>query len=80
MKIKESIIDGQILYNTPSEFQQELTKLINYYSQENSSDTPDFILAEYLVNCLNIFSKTVRQRDKWYHQEKENSDYIKEEN
>jgi hypothetical protein len=66
----ESKIDGQILYDDPTPFEQDLQKLINYYSQENSSDTPDFILAEYLVNCLNAFSISVRKRDKWYHQEK----------
>ena len=31
-----------------SQFQKELTALINEYSKENDSDTPDFILARYL--------------------------------
>lgn len=33
-------------------FQQDLTRLINKYSLEGDSDTADFIIADYLVNCL----------------------------
>lgn len=32
-------------------FKSELEKLINRYSQENKSNTPDFILCEYILNC-----------------------------
>jgi hypothetical protein len=49
-----------------SDFEQELSSLINRYSQENASDTPDFILAQYLLGCLETFSKTVQARDTWY--------------
>lgn len=31
---------------------KELESLINRFSVENRSNTPDFILAEYLVSCL----------------------------
>lgn len=47
-------------------FEKELTTLINNCSLENLSDTPDFILSKYLVNCLKIFSETSKMRDKWY--------------
>jgi len=40
--------------------------IINSVSRENASDTPDFILAEYLVMCLESFETTVRAREKWY--------------
>jgi hypothetical protein len=49
-----------------SEFMQELTKLINMYSLENMSNTPDFILANYIKGCLENFSETVTAREKWY--------------
>jgi len=35
-------------------FKQELEHLINKHSMENRSNTPDFILADYLVRCLEI--------------------------
>jgi len=51
-------------------FREELTTLINKHSEENCSDTPDFILAHYLIECLESFDKAVAQREEWYRQEK----------
>lgn len=47
-------------------FLGELEQLINKHSKENDSNTPDFILAEYLKDCLEAFGKATRGRDKWY--------------
>lgn len=47
-------------------FQDDLQELINKYSKENESNTPDFILAEYLVDCLNTFDKVSKAREHWY--------------
>jgi hypothetical protein len=49
-----------------SEFQKELAALINKHSIENESDTPDFILAEYLNNCLDAFGTAMDARDSWH--------------
>ena len=46
------------------EFKDELTKLINRHSLENDTNTPDFILAEYLIRCLDAFT-VVNLRDEW---------------
>ena len=54
-----------------SAFQDEIRNLINKYSKENGSDTPDFILAEYLVRCLDVFDWAVRHRTGWYRPETE---------
>ena len=51
---------------TRNEFRNELEALLNKYSMENGSDTPDFILAEYLVRCLEAFNDTVGHREMWY--------------
>ena len=52
--------------NNPSDsgFREELETLINRYSRENKSNTPDFVLADYLVNCLNAYDRAVEWRDK----------------
>jgi hypothetical protein len=50
-------------------FVDELTHLINKYSFENGSNTPDFILAQYLTNCLFHWNEAVELRDKWYSQQ-----------
>lgn len=49
-----------------TKFRKELEGFINSHSMENGSDTPDFILAEYLQGCLVMFDKAVNQRTKWY--------------
>ena len=46
-------------------FEQELMELINQYSEENISDTPDFILAHYLASCLDIFNFAVIHRTRF---------------
>lgn len=40
--------------------------LINRLGRENSSHTPDFILAGFLVDCLLVFGRAVVRRSSWY--------------
>ncbi len=47
-------------------FLKEITDIINKYSMETESNTPDFVLAGYLDNCLEIFNLAVEARDKFY--------------
>jgi len=47
-------------------FQKDLENLINKHCCENGSNTPDFILTEYLVNCLKTFDACSRAREKWF--------------
>lgn len=49
-----------------TDFRREMESLINRHSKEGGSDTPDFILAQYLVDCLTAFDKAVVERTKWY--------------
>ncbi len=55
--------------STPSTFALELEATINRYSQENGSNTPDFILAQYLLGCLSAWNEGVQAREKWYGRE-----------
>ena len=45
------------------DFRVELKNLINFYSKENESNTPDCILAEYIEDCLKAFNNAVINRD-----------------
>jgi len=62
------------LYQTYSEgeelcmasLEQELSHLLNKYSAENVSNTPDFILAQFLTGCLATFNQSIQQRETWY--------------
>jgi hypothetical protein len=49
-----------------SEFEEKLRALLNRTCQENESNTPDFILAEFLSQSLAAFNLAVVCRDKWY--------------
>ena len=49
-----------------TKFEKELTNLINKYSMENGSDTPDFLLSSYLMGCLENWGLITKKRDTWY--------------
>ena len=44
-------------------FERELAGLINKYSLENNSNTPDYILAHYLHQCLMAYESLKRAND-----------------
>ena len=60
------ILDSVESSGKKSLFEVELMGLLNRHSMENSSNTPDFILAEYLMKCLEAFNETSVAREKWY--------------
>lgn len=49
-----------------TKFREALESLINCHSMESGSDTPDFILATYLVSCLRAFDEAIRAREAWF--------------
>lgn len=49
-----------------TKFEEELEALINRHSMENGGNTPDFILAAYLMDCLKAFDAAVKWRSSWY--------------
>ncbi len=47
-------------------FESELEKLLNKYSIENESDTPDFILSKYIMRSLKTWKESIEERDLYY--------------
>lgn len=47
-------------------FRKDLTHIINYHSLESLCDTPDFILADYFIDCFVAYTRTVSSRDRWF--------------
>jgi hypothetical protein len=45
---------------------QKLEDAINSVSAENGSNTPDYILADYLMSCLAAYDCATVRRDEWY--------------
>ena len=44
----------------------DICTVINQHSAENGSNTPDFILARYLMSCLRAFDYATVDRTSWY--------------
>lgn len=53
-----------------SNFKKELEELINKHSMENASNTPDFILASYMLDSLIAFDCAMQRREQWYEKDK----------
>lgn len=51
-------------------FKQKLAALLNCHSADNRSNTPDFILAHYLIGCMNAFDVAVNAREDYYGRER----------
>jgi len=45
---------------------EEVAAALNRHSCENESNTPDFILAKFLLGCLQAWDNSVRERERWY--------------
>lgn len=48
------------------DLEKEIAATLNRASAENESNTPDYILAQYLMGCLAAFNTAVQQRENWY--------------
>lgn len=49
-----------------ADLRSKIRHALNSASAENGSNTPDFILAEFLAECLTAFDKAVQARATWY--------------
>lgn len=47
-------------------FRKDLTALINKYGLENACDTPDYILADFLINVYDTYCLHITRRDEWF--------------
>lgn len=63
---KDAIDMPQEDLNLRPTFSEELQRLINRYSIENGSNTPDFILAKYMFTSLLNWQEACEAREKWY--------------
>lgn len=45
---------------------EEIRKVINRNGLDTKSDTPDFILAEMVLDFIVAYSKAVKGRDNWF--------------
>ena len=50
-------------------FRKDLEAIINAHGIEEKSNTPDFILAQFLIVSLMNLEEIIKERDKWYDHE-----------
>jgi hypothetical protein len=48
------------------EFEQEIKELVNRLSLDAKYGTPDFILAKFLRDCLQLWEQTLKIREGWF--------------
>lgn len=53
-------------FMTKTELEEKLSSLLNSESRENDSNTPDYILAEFMMNCLDAFELASNKREVWF--------------
>ena len=46
--------------------EKRLEELINEECRENDSNTPDFLLSEFMMNCLDAFELASNKREVWF--------------
>lgn len=59
-------VDGFQVFENKAEIIKKFTRFVNENSLEKGSDTPDFMLAEYLFNCLQNYNDIMQRRERWW--------------
>lgn len=54
------------VYEPRPTLEKSLAKLLNRHCVENGSNTPDFILAEFMLASLKAFENASKARENWY--------------
>jgi hypothetical protein len=49
-----------------NDLEHAVAEALNRFSAENPSNTPDWILAQFLLGCLAAWNQGVQQRETWY--------------
>ena len=65
-KVKMIKASRKMIAMDEKSFDTLLTELINRFSKESGSNTPDFILAKYLTETLAAFDKATTTREGWF--------------
>ena len=55
-------------------FETELTKLLNCHCKDTTTNTPDFILAKYLMDTIQALESLNKHRDTWHGHSTEDSE------
>jgi len=54
---------GEPPRHPPLDLEQDLAMVLNRYDQDSRSDTPDYVLARYLIACLAAWHEGIKLRN-----------------
>lgn len=49
-----------------SDFEKDLSVVLNKHSMDAGANTPDYVLARYLIRCLDNFREVNDERENWF--------------
>ena len=52
--------------NRTSDIRKDIAEVLNRHRRGDRSNTPDLILADYLVGCLGVFDNAMTRRLDWH--------------
>ena len=56
----------EILEKNSKQLEKDIEVLMNQYNIDTMTDTPDFILASYLMTCLRNYMITKTDTEEWF--------------
>ena len=59
-------MDNSNIQANETTFRDDIRDVINSHARETGSNTPDFILAKYLTDCLDAFENASNWRQCWH--------------
>lgn len=62
----EGYIPLSLMPEEPKTLERAIEHAINKFSAESGSNTPDFILAQFLMGALSAWDAAVKRREEWY--------------
>ena len=63
---RDFMTPAEIRFAEKTALATQLAALLSKHSCENESNTPDFILAAYMLDCLEAFERASKRREAWY--------------
>lgn len=61
--------------NKESSFYKDFENLLNRHGKDNETHTPDYLLTDYLIGCLDNYKITIDKNITW-HSDWENKDIV----
>lgn len=66
LHVQQSANKASGVIESPPTLEEDFRRAINSHSRENASDTPDSVLAQYLIRCLLAYEDAINERKRYF--------------